>query len=217
MAYVADVFMNRIGLHGKSFMPLFMGFGCNIASVMGSRVVDSSRQRFLTIFLSSIIPCPGVMVTCAFIISIFFSPVASVIVISMTGAVILQLLVTSFFIGHTVLEGQSSGMIMELPPYHRPDFKTIWNYAWLHYKGYLKKGSTLIATIIVVVWALSYFPDGNINDSYLSSFGKYLEPAGRGDGNGLKTADVSVCNCTKKQLLLLWECFTDFSLLMVLS
>ncbi|VVS94560.1 ferrous iron transport protein B [Desulfoluna spongiiphila] len=179
MAYVADILMNRIGLHGKSFMPLFMGFGCNIAAVMGTRVIDSSRQRFLTIFLSSLIPCPGVMVTCAFIVTIFFGHVASLVVVAMGGALLLQLLLTSLLVGRTVLPGTSTGMVMELPPYHRPNAKTIWSYAWLHYKGYLKKGGTLIAAIILMVWALSYFPTGNMNDSYLAAMGKALEPLGQ--------------------------------------
>ena len=179
MAYVADVLMNRIGLHGKSFMPLFMGFGCNIAAVMGTRVIDSSRQRFLTIFLSSLIPCPGVMVTCAFIVTIFFGHVASLVVLAMGGALLLQLLLTSLLVGRVVLPGTSTGMVMELPPYHRPNAKTIWNYAWLHYKGYLKKGGTLIAAIILMVWALSYFPTGHMNDSFLASMGKALEPMGQ--------------------------------------
>jgi len=179
MAYVADVLMNRIGLHGKSFMPLFMGFGCNIAAVMGTRVIDSSRQRFLTIFLSSLIPCPGVMVTCAFIVTIFFGHVASLVVMAMGGALLLQLLLTSLLVGRVVLPGTSTGMVMELPPYHRPNAKTIWSYAWLHYKEYLKKGGTLIAAIILMVWALSYFPTGNMNDSFLASMGKALEPVGQ--------------------------------------
>lgn len=178
MAYVADIFMNRIGLHGKSFMPLFMGFGCNIAAVMGTRVIDSSRQRFLTIFLSSIIPCPGILITCAFIISIFFTPIAGALVMTMAAGVILHLLITSLFIGKSFIPGKSSGMIMELPPFHKPNFQTIINYTWLHYKGFIKKGGTLIASIIIIVWALTYFPNGSMDDSYLAGMGKFFEPIG---------------------------------------
>ncbi|MCG8632515.1 MAG: ferrous iron transport protein B [Desulfobacterales bacterium] len=178
MAYVADIFMNRLGLHGKSFIPLFMGFGCNIAAVMGTRVIDSARQRMLTIFLSSIIPCPGVLITAAFIISIFFSPVAAVMVIAMAAAVLVHLFLTSLFVGKVLLPGTASGMSMELPPYHAPNCKTILNYAWIHYKGFIKKGGTLIASIIIVIWALTYFPTGNMNESYLSDLGKIFEPLG---------------------------------------
>ncbi|MCP4114762.1 MAG: ferrous iron transport protein B [Desulfobacteraceae bacterium] len=179
MAYVADGFMNRIGLHGKSFMPLFMGFGCNIAAVMGSRVIDSARQRFMTIVLASLIPCSGLMVTIAFMVTIFFGPVAPLVVLAMAAAILLQLFLTSFLLGHTVLPGKSTGMIMELPPYHRPNWRTIRNYVWIHYKSYLKKGGSLIMYIIIIVWALSYFPNGNIDESYLASTGKALEPFGR--------------------------------------
>ncbi len=78
-----------------------------------------------------------------------------------------------------MLPGETTGMIMELPPYHKPNWRTIWSYVWIHYKAYLKKGGTLIGVIIIIVWALSYFPNGNINASYLASTGKALEPFGR--------------------------------------
>ena len=179
MAYIADRFMYGIGLHGKSFMPLFMGFGCNIAGVMGARVIDSTRQRLMTIVLSQLIPCSGLMVTVAFITAIFFGSVAPLVVLAMAGAIILQLYITSLLLGRIVLPGETTGMIMELPPYHKPNWRTIWSYVWIHYKAYLKKGGTLIGVIIIIVWALSYFPNGNINASYLASTGKALEPFGR--------------------------------------
>lgn len=178
MACVADGFMNRVGLHGKSFMPLFMGFGCNIAAVMGSRVIDSTRQRLMTIVLCSLIPCSGLLVTIAFMTTFFFSSTAPLVVLAIAGSIILQMVFTSFLLGRTVLPGRSTGMIMELPPYHKPNWRTIWNYIWMHYKAYLKKGGTLIMCIIVIVWALSFFPSGNINESYLASAGKALEPLG---------------------------------------
>ncbi len=179
MAYVADIFMSRIGLPGKSIMPLFMGFGCNIGAVMGCRVVESTRQRFKTIVISSHVPCPGVMMTIAFIIGIFFGPIAPVIVAATIAALLLQTLLSSFLLDVTVLKRGKSGMIMELPPYHLPNWRTIWNYVWLHFKAFLQKAGSLILAIIVVVWALSYFPTGNMADSYLAIAGRALEPVGR--------------------------------------
>lgn len=178
MAYIADIFMSRIGLHGKSFMPLFIGFGCNIGAVMGCRVIESTRQRFKTIIIASHVPCPGVMVTIAFMIGIFFGPIAPLIVVAVTVALLLQTYITSRLLDHTVLQGAKTGMIMELPPYHMPNWRTIWNYVWLHYKSFLQKAGSLIAVIIILVWALSYFPNGNMYDSYLASAGKALEPIG---------------------------------------
>lgn len=178
MAYIADMFMSRIGLPGKSFMPLFMGFGCNIASVMGCRVIESTRQRFKTIIISSHVPCPGVMVTVAFMIGIFFGPVAPVIVVAAAVALLVQTYITSRLLDHTVLRGTETGMIMELPPYHMPNWQTIWAHVWRRFTSFVQKAGSLIAFIIAVIWALSYFPNGNMVDSYLAVVGKAFEPLG---------------------------------------
>jgi len=178
MAYVADLFMSRIGLPGKSIMPLFMGLGCNIAAVMGCRVVETTRQRFKTIVISSHVPCPGVMLTIAFIIGVFFGPIAPLIVIAAVAALLLQTVITSKLLDHSVLKGIGDGMLMELPPYHMPNWRTIWNYVWRHLKAFLQKAGSLIMAIVVVVWALSYFPGGNMVDSYLASAVRCFEPVG---------------------------------------
>lgn len=178
MAYVSDILMNKIGLPGKAIMPLFMGFGCNIGSVMGSRVVESEEQRLKTILISNHIPCPGVMMTIAFIIGIFFGSAAPIVALSLFAALIFQTYVTSRVVNYTLPKGSDCGMIMELPPYHLPNWQTIWRHVWTHYKEFLHKAGTLIACLIIVVWALSYFPNGNMVDSYLASMGKWLEPFG---------------------------------------
>ena len=171
--------MSLIGLPGKSIMPLFMGFGCNIGAVMGCRVVESTRQRFKTIVLSSHVPCPGVMLTIAFMIGIFFGPAAPLIVAAAIVALLMQTVISSQLLDTTILKKAETGMIMELPPYHLPNWRTIWNYVWLHFKAFLQKAGSLILAIIVVVWALSYFPAGNMADSYLASAGQALEPVGK--------------------------------------
>jgi len=178
MAHVADIFMCRIGLHGKSFIPLFMGFGCNIAAVMGCRVIETMRQRVKTIVIASHVPCPGAMVTIAFIITIFFGQIAPFIVAAVIAALALQVFITSKLLDYTVLQGVKTGMMMELPPYHLPNWRTIWNYVWLHFKSFFQKAGSLIATIIILVWALSYFPTGTMSDSYLAFAGKFFEPIG---------------------------------------
>ena len=179
MAFVTDLLMNRIGLHGKSFMPMFMGLGCNIAAVMGCRVIDNARQRYLTILLSGLVPCPGALITIAFVAALFFGPFMPLFILALLGAFIIQMVLSSLLLRQFVIPGPSTGMVMELPPYHKPNLKTIWGYTWLHFKGFLKKGGTLIAAIVLMVWALSYFPNGNMTESYLASFGRFLEPMGR--------------------------------------
>jgi ferrous iron transport protein B len=178
MAYLADIFMSRIGLHGKSFVPLFLGFGCNIAAVMGCRVIETARQRIKTIIISSHVPCPGVMVTTAFMVGIFFGPMAVFIIVSMAAAILIQTYITARLLDYTLLQGVNAGMVMELPPFHMPNWRTIWNYVWQHYIGFLKKAGSLIASIIALVWVFTYFPNGQMVDSYLAFAGKIFEPVG---------------------------------------
>jgi len=178
LACVADPLMARIGLHGKSLMPLLLGLGCNIAAVMGCRVIDSPRQRYKTMIISSHIPCQGLLASMGFMIVMFFGASFPTIVTALIAALMLQFLVTSFLLDHTVLKGEGTGMIIELPPYHRPNLKTIYRFVWLHFSGFAKRAGSMIMIIVVFLWALTYFPNGTMYDSYLASAGRFFEPLG---------------------------------------
>jgi len=178
VAYVADRFMHRLGLHGRSFMPLFMGFTCNIAGVMGTRVVDSWRERMITVFLAPIIPCLAIWVVAGFITTLFFGPSAPLVIVAMLAAVVVQLFVTAFLLNHTVLKGEHTGFIMELPLYHRPNWRTIWTYVWNSIKVFLRRGATVIPAVALLIWILSYLPYGDIETSLLASLGRALTPIG---------------------------------------
>lgn len=203
MAYQADIIMSRIGLHGKSFVPLFLGFGCNIAAVMGCRVIETARQRVKAIIIASHVPCPGVMFTTAFMLGVFFGPLALPIIIAMATAVIVQTYITAKLMDGTILRGANAGMVMELPPYHMPNWRTIGNYVWQHYKAFLKKAGSLIAAVIILVWAFSYFPNGLMADSYLSSAGKLFEPLGMMAGMDWKLLTCLLVATISKEAALL--------------
>ena len=179
LAYVFDSFMQRLGLHGKSFMPFLMSFSCNIAGVLGTRVVDSWRQRLITVVMIPIIPCVAVWAMVSFIGSIFFGARTPLIVVALLIAAAFHLVLTSFLLRRIVVKGEHSGLIMDLPPYHKPNLKTIWGYAWTNGKAFLKRGFTLIALMCLFVWLLSYFPNGNIETSFLASTGRFLNPVGK--------------------------------------
>ena len=93
-------------------------------------------------------------------------------------AAALHLILTSFLLRRFIVKGKSTGLIMELPPYHKPNFKTIWTYAWTNEKAYLKRGFSIIALASFLVWFFAYFPDGNMETSFLASTGKFLNPIG---------------------------------------
>ena len=179
LAYVFDSFMQRLGLHGKSFMPFLMSFPCNIGGVLGTRVIDSWRQRLITVLLIPIIPCMATWAMVSFIGTIFFGARTPLIVAALLITAAFHLVLTSFLLRRIVIKGEGIGLIMDLPPYHKPNLKTIWGYAWTNEKAFLKRGFTLIALVSLVIWLFSYFPDGNIETSFLASTGKFLNPVGK--------------------------------------
>ena len=172
LAYVFDRPMNRIGLHGKSFMPLLMSFGCNIAGVTGTRVIDSWQQRMVTLVMASIVPCLALWAVVSFIGTIFFAAAMPLVILSLLVVMVLHLSLTSFLLRRFVVPGETSGLIMELPPYHKPNWKTIFGHVWVQVKAFLKRALTLIAALSIVTWALSYRADGNMELSVLASIGK---------------------------------------------
>jgi ferrous iron transport protein B len=179
LAYVFDPFMQRLGLHGKSFMPFLISLSCNIPGVFATRVIDSWRQRLITLVLTPIIPCLAIWAVVAFLGTVFFGAKTPLVVVVLLIVIILHLILTSFLLRRIVVKGEHTGLIMDLPPYHKPNIKTIWGYAWTNGKAFLKRGFTIIALVSFVVWLFSYFPDGNIETSFLASTGKFLNPIGQ--------------------------------------
>ena len=177
VAFVADRFMNRIGLQGKSFMPMFSSFGCNITGVLGSRVVDTWQQRLMTLVMAPIIPCLAVWGVTGFFGTLFFGSRASFVTLALIISLFLWLAFTGYLFRKFVFkEKKSSGMIMELPPYHKPNWKTIFRFTWLHTKSFLVRGFTLVAAASLVIWVFSYLPNGDIETSYLAQAGRFFEP-----------------------------------------
>jgi ferrous iron transport protein B len=178
-AYVMDRFMHLMGLHGKSFMPLFLGFGCNVPAIVGTRIIDSRRARLLTILLAPLVPCAARMTVIVFIAPIFFGRAATLVAWGLIATSLAVLAVVGVLINKWILQGERAAFIMELPLYHRPNTRTIGIQVWQNSAEFLKKAGTLILIMSVVVWALSTLPHGTIETSYLASIGKALEPVGK--------------------------------------
>jgi ferrous iron transport protein B len=177
-AYVMDRFMHLMGLHGKSFMPLFLGFGCNVPAVMGSRIIDSRRARLLTILLAPLVPCAARMAVIVFIAPIFFGRAATLVAWGLIAMSLIVLAIVGVLINKWVLKGERAAFIMELPLYHRPNPRTIGIQVWQNSAEFLKKAGTLILIMSVVIWALSTLPSGDIQTSYLANVGRALAPVG---------------------------------------
>jgi ferrous iron transport protein B len=177
-AYVMDRFMHLMGLHGKSFMPLFLGFGCNVPAVVGSRIIDSRQARLLTILLAPLVPCAARMTVVVFVAPIFFGGAAALVAWGLLALNLVVLGMVGLLINRWVLKGERAAFIMELPLYHRPNLRTIALQVWHNGAEFLKKAGTLILVMSVVVWALSTLPHGQMESSYLARAGRALEPLG---------------------------------------
>lgn len=177
-AYVMDNIMHMMGLHGKSFLPLFLGFGCNIPAIMGTRVIDSWPARLLTILIAPLVPCTARMAVIAFLAPAFFGANALFVSWAMVLLSILLLVVLGTLLNKIIFKGERSAFIMEMPLYHIPNPRTVGLLVWQRSLSFLKKAGTTILGISVLIWVLSYLPGGSIENSYLASVGKFLAPVG---------------------------------------
>ena len=176
LSYVYDTWMHRIGLHGKSMMPLIMSFGCNIGGITNSRTIDTWKQRMITIFIAPIVPCMGMWSVVVFMTGVFFGKSALPVVIILLAVMILHVSFSAF-IGRKIYKAEkASGLIMELPPYHKPNWKNIFSQLWMQTKVYIKKILFIITAVALIIWVLSYQKDGNIENSILAHIGKFFDP-----------------------------------------
>ncbi len=178
-AYVMDRLMHLIGLHGKSFLPLFLGFGCNVPAILGTRVIESPRARLLTILLAPLVPCTARMAVVAFLAPAFFGRAALLVSWGLVLTSLLILALTGAVVNRLMFRGQRSAFIMELPLYHLPNWRTIGLSVWQRSLSFVRKAGTVILVVSVIIWALSTLPGGSVEESYLAQIGKSLEPAGR--------------------------------------
>ncbi len=178
-AYLTDRWMHTMGLHGKSFMPILLGFGCNVPAVLGTRIIESRRARLLTTLLIPLVPCTARMAVITILAAVFFGSSAFWVSWALVGGNLLILAGLGLLLHHFLFENEHVPFIMELPLYHLPNFRTIGLYVWENVLGFLQKAGTTILAATLVVWGLSYFPTGNFATSYLGLAGKFLEPIGR--------------------------------------
>jgi ferrous iron transport protein B len=178
-AFVMDNFMHLMGLHGRSFLPLFLGFGCNVPSVMGTRVIDSKQARLLTILVSPFMPCTARMAVVAFLAPAFFGNYATVVSLGLVVFSLVILMLNGILLNKIIFKGQRSAFIMEMPLYTLPNWRTIGMLVWQRSLSFVQKAGTIILVLSMAVWALSRLPGGDLQHSFLAGFGKFMEPVGR--------------------------------------
>lgn len=180
VALVVDKLMENSGLNGKAVIPMIIGFGCNVPGVMAARTIETKRERLLTIILLPFMSCSARFPVYALFIGAFFAKNAAIIVLSIYLLSIFIVLIMAKVLSSTVLKGEKSLFIIELPPYRMPSIKILWKSTWDKGKGFLKKAGTFIFAGSVVIWLLTYFGPTGINvkmdDSYLASIGELIAP-----------------------------------------
>jgi len=178
-AYVMDRFMHSVGLHGKSFIPLVLGFGCNVPAVMACRTMETEQERVKTMMMVSFIPCSGRLPVLLALCSLLFSRSAGLWMFFLYGLGILVSVFTAFFLERTFIRTPSGELIMELPPYRCPYFKNNLKNAIQKTKHFLTKAGSIIFLVSVFIWFLSYFPNSSDfggNSSALGTLGKWVAP-----------------------------------------
>ena len=198
-AFIMDKVMHKMGLHGKSFIPLIMGFGCNVPAVMATRTIENRRSRLITILVLPFMSCSARLPIYIMIIGTFFAvKYQSLIMITLYVTGIILAVIMSRIFSKWLIKGDDTPFVMELPPYRFPTLKAITRHTWEKGKQYLKKMGGIILVASLVVWALGYFPHDNNLDrqtqqehSYIGQIGKVVEPIFRPQGFDWKL-DVSL-------------------------
>ncbi len=178
-AFVMDRFMHVMGLHGKSFIPLCLGFGCNVPAVMGARIIESKPARLLTVLLAPFVPCTARLAVLSLVAAAVFGAKAAFVSWGLLSLNLLVLGIVGTFIGRVFLRQEPVPFIMELPLYHRPDLRGIGRSVLENTLAFVRKAGTVILLVSVVVWFLSFAPAGRGEESLLSCLGQWMAPLGR--------------------------------------
>lgn len=199
-AFVMDKLMHRIGLHGRSFIPMLIGFGCNVPAIMAARSIENAKDRTLTMLMIPFMSCSARLPVYMLFVSAFFAQYKAVVMISIYILGILFSIAFAFLMKHTkYFRQEQEDYVSELPPFRKPTMRNTGMHIWERTADYLKKISTVILAASVIIWALEYFPaertqnGKNKEESYLADVGHFMEPIMRPLGFDWK---MNVCILT---------------------
>ena len=198
-AYVMDRYMHVMGLHGHCFLPLFLGFGCNVPAVLATRKISSPKARLLTILVTPMVPCGARLAVLAVLAPLFFGQYAFLAFAALVGLNILLLIVVGVVLHEGVLGGEHTAFIMELPLYRMPSLRRAGRSVWRQTVDFLKGAGSVIVVVSVFIWALSTLPDGNMETSYLAAIGRLLAPLGALMGMGWQMTVALLTGFVRKE------------------
>ncbi len=185
-AFLMDRFMSFLGLSGKSFIPLLLGFGCNVPAVYATRTIENPKEKILTTLMIPFMSCGARLTVFAFFVTIFFRDYGGLVIFSLYLIGIISAIVVAFILNKLFFKTKSDIFILELPPYRLPTFKYIFINTWIKVKAFIVEAGTFIFATSVVIWFLTHFPFGVEKDeSYLAKISQTVsvifEPLGFGN------------------------------------
>lgn len=163
-AFIMDKLMHKIGLHGKSFIPLIMGFGCNVPAIMATRTLENKNDRLLTILINPFMSCSARLPVYILITAAFFPKYAGTVLFSIYLIGILLAVLIAILFKKTLFKSSDAPFVMELPPYRIPSFKSTTRHMWFKSSQYLRKMGGIILAASIIIWALEYFPRNTETD-----------------------------------------------------
>jgi len=179
VAYIMDKFMHKIGLHGKAFIPLILGFGCNVPGIMATRILENKRDRLLTILISPFISCGAKLPVYALFVGVFFSNHQGIVIFSIYIFGISVAIMAGLIFKKVLFKKLSSPFVIELPSYRMPTIKGVIIHVWEKVWSFIKKAGTIILFFSIVIWALASFPVGveyASSESLVGIIGQKISP-----------------------------------------
>lgn len=181
-AFVADRVMRFLGLPGKAFVPMLVGFGCSVPAIMGCRILENRRERFLSIFLVPFMSCGARLPVYALFAAAFFGKSAGTVVFAIYLTGIIIALLFGLLLRHTAFKGETSPFVMELPSYHFPRPKAIWRHTWLRLRDFILRAGKIVVIMVAILGCLNSigvngsFGNEDSENSVLSAIGKKITP-----------------------------------------
>ena len=179
-AYIMDAVMHRVGLHGRSFVPMLMGFGCNVPAIMAARDIQNPKDRVLTMLMVPFMSCSARLPVYMLVVDTFFARHKALVMISLYAIGICLSVLFAFVMKHTRwFRQENDDTVNELPEFHLPKARATAAHIWERVADYLQKICTVILWASIIIWALEYFPTQDLNDlenSYLAAIGRFVSP-----------------------------------------
>ncbi len=203
-AFLMDMVMHKFGLHGRSFIPMIMGFGCSVPAVMTARTLNTNEDRLITIFITPLMSCTARLPVYALFVGLFFSKNGALVILSLYALGVLLAVISGKLFRKTLFKNAPSPFVMELPPYRMPTFKGTMIHAWEKTHGFIMKAGTVILASAVIIWALATLPYGveyGSADSLAGKLGMFFAPVMKPLGIGWQGTVALIFGLSAKEVV----------------